>query len=359
MAVSRDAVIAALERVIDPELGRPVTELDMVRGVEIDGGAVSVTIALTVAGCPLRSSFSDQVAEHVGAVSGVEATRVGFDVMTPDERAALTTKLQGGVAARTKGIAVDRSTRVLAVASGKGGVGKSTLTTNLAAAFASLDYRTGVLDADIYGYSIPHLLGITQRPVAVDEMIVPPVRNGLKLMSIGFFLDDNAPVMWRGPMLHRALEQFLSDVHWGELDVLLVDMPPGTGDVAISLGQLLPRAEAMVVTTPQPLAQDVAARAALMAQKTNMRLLGVIENMSSEVFGSGGGAQLAESLGTALLGAVPLDVALREAADAGEPLVWSDPDATASRAIFEVAQAVIAAEREEGVGIKKELPLVG
>ena len=247
--------------------------------------------------------------------------------MTPDERAALTTKLRGGVAGRTKGIAVDRSTRVLAVASGKGGVGKSTLTTNLAAAFSSLDYRTGVLDADIYGYSIPHLLGITQRPVAVDDMIVPPVRNGLKLMSIGFFLDDNAPVMWRGPMLHRALEQFLSDVHWGELDVLLVDMPPGTGDVAISLGQLLPRAEAIVVTTPQPLAQDVAARAALMAQKTNMRLLGVVENMSSEVFGSGGGAQLAESLGTALLGTVPLDAALREAADAGEPLVWSDPDA--------------------------------
>jgi ATP-binding protein involved in chromosome partitioning len=326
MAVSRDAVLAALEHVIDPELGRPVTDLDMVRDVEIDGGAVSVTIALTVAGCPLRSSFSDQVSEHVGAVSGVEATRVGFDVMTPDERAALTTKLRGGVAGRTKGIAVDRSTRVLAVASGKGGVGKSTLTTNLAAAFASLDYRTGVLDADIYGYSIPHLLGLTQRPVAVDEMIVPPVRNGLKLMSIGFFLDDNAPVMWRGPMLHRALEQFLSDVHWGELDVLLVDMPPGTGDVAISLGQLLPRAEAIVVTTPQPLAQDVAARAALMAQKTNMRLLGVIENMTSEVFGSGGGAQLAESLGTALLGAVPLDAALREAADAGEPLVWADPE---------------------------------
>ena len=280
MAVSRDAVLTALERVIDPELGRPVTELDMVRDVEIDGGAVSVTIALTIAGCPLRSSFSDQVAEHVGAVPGVEATRVGFDVMTPDERAALTTKLRGGVAGRTKGIAVDRSTRVLAVASGKGGVGKSTLTTNLAAAFASLDYRTGVLDADIYGYSIPHLLGITQRPVAVDDMIVPPVRNGLKLMSIGFFLDDNSPVMWRGPMLHRALEQFLSDVHWGELDVLLVDMPPGTGDVAISLGQLLPRAEAIVVTTPQPLAQDVAARAALMAQKTNMRLLGVVENMT-------------------------------------------------------------------------------
>lgn len=358
MAVDRDAVLTALERVIDPELGRPVTELDMVRDVEIDGGAVSVTIALTIAGCPLRQSFSDQVAEHVGAVPGVDATRVGFDVMTPDERTALTAKLRGDVEGRSKGIAVDRSTRVVAVASGKGGVGKSTLTTNLAAAFSSLDYRTGVLDADVYGYSIPHLLGIAQRPVVVDDMIVPPVRNGLKLMSIGFFLDDNAPVMWRGPMLHRALEQFLSDVHWGDLDVLLVDMPPGTGDVAISLGQLLPRAEAIVVTTPQPLAQDVAARAALMAQKTNMRLLGVVENMSSEVFGSGGGARLAESLGTALLGTVPLATELREAADNGEPLVWSDPDSPASRATLEIAEAIAASERES-TGMTKSLPLVG
>ena len=359
MAVSRDDVLTALGRVIDPELRRPVTELDMVRDVEIDGGAVSVTIALTVAGCPLRSSFSDQVAEHVGALAGVETTRVGFEVMTPEERAALTAKLRGDVAGRTKGIAVDRSTRVLAVASGKGGVGKSTLTTNLAAAFSALDRRTGVLDADVYGYSIPYLLGITQRPVAVDDMIVPPVRNGLKLMSIGFFLDENAAVMWRGPMLHRALEQFLTDVHWGELDILVVDMPPGTGDVAISLGQLLPRAEAIVVTTPQPLAQDVAARAALMAQKTNMRLLGVVENMTSDTFGSGGGAHLAESLGTTLLGTVPLDTGLRQAADEGEPLVWKSPDAVASRAIMDIAEAVLASEREQGVGIVKSLPIVG
>jgi ATP-binding protein involved in chromosome partitioning len=359
MGISRDDVLSALVKVIDPELGRPVTELDMVRDVEIDGGDVSVTIALTVAGCPLRASFSEQVAEHVGAVDGVERTRVGFDVMTPAERAALTEKLRGGVAARTKGIAVDRSTRVIAVASGKGGVGKSSLTVNLAAAFADLDQKTGVVDADVYGYSIPHLLGISQRPIAVDEMIVPPVRNGIKLMSIGFFLDDNAAVMWRGPMLHRALEQFLSDVHWGELDVLLVDMPPGTGDVAISLGQLLPRAEAVVVTTPQPLAQEVAMRAALMAKKTDMRLLGVIENMTSDVFGSGGGARLAEEIGAELLGTVPLDPALREAGDAGEPLVWADPDAPASRAIVGIAEAILATERERGIGIVKELPLVG
>jgi ATP-binding protein involved in chromosome partitioning len=337
---SRDAILKALEHVIDPELKRPVTELDMVRAVEIDGGDVSVTIALTVAGCPLRSSFEEQVVEHVGRVPGVQRVRLGFDVMSPDEKAALTTKLRGGVAERSKGISVDRSTRVLAIASGKGGVGKSSLTVNLAAAFARLGHRTGVLDADIYGHSIPHLLGITQRPVVVDQMIVPPVRDDLKLMSIGFFLEENAPVMWRGPMLHRALEQFLSDVHWGELDVLLVDMPPGTGDVSISLGQLLPRAEALIVTTPQPLAQEVAARAALMAQKTNMRLIGVVENMTSEVFGTGGGDRLAEQLGVQLLGRVPLDARLRECGDEGEPLVWVEPDSDAAQAIVQIAEAV-------------------
>ena len=220
---------------------------------------------------------------------------------------------------------------MLAVASGKGGVGKSSLTVNLAAAFARLGHRTGVLDADIYGHSIPHMLGITQRPVVVDEMIVPPVEDDLKLMSIGFFLDDNSPVMWRGPMLHRALEQFLSDVHWGELDLLLVDMPPGTGDVSISLGQLLPRAEAVIVTTPQPLAQEVAARAAIMAQKTNMRLIGVIENMTSEVFGTGGGERLAAQIGVPLLGKVPLDLRLRECGDEGEPLVWAEPESETAK----------------------------
>src|ERR671939_624994 len=280
MEPTREAVLGALERVIDPELGRPVTELDMVRDVRVAGGEVAVTIALTVAGCPLRSSFENQVRETVGALPGVTGVSLGFDVMSPDERQALTAKLRGGVNERTKGISLDASTRVLAVASGKGGVGKSTLTANIAAAFARLGHRTGILDADVYGHSIPHILGIHQKPVLVDRMIVPPVARDLKLMSIGFFLDDNQPVMWRGPMLHRALEQFLTDVHWGELDVLVVDMPPGTGDVAISLGQLLPRAEVLVVTTPQPAAQEVAVRAALMAQKTNMRLIGAIENMS-------------------------------------------------------------------------------
>src|SRR5438045_3057972 len=249
MEPSRDEILKALEQVIDPELRRPVTELDMVRDVRIQGGDVTVTIALTVPGWPLRSSVQQQVAQALAPVEGVERVALDFDVMSPEEKAALSAKLRGGVAERSKGISVDRSTRVIAVASGKGGVGKSSLTVNLAAAFSRMGRRTGVLDADIYGHSIPHMLGITQRPVVVDKMIVPPVKDDLKLMSIGFFLDENSPVMWRGPMLHRALEQFLSDVHWGELDVLFVDMPPGTGDVSISLGQLLPRAGAGLVTT--------------------------------------------------------------------------------------------------------------
>src|SRR5581483_7623492 len=222
----------------------------------------------------------------------------------------------------------------------KGGVGKSSLTVNLAAAFSSLGHRTGILDADVYGHSIPHMLGVSQKPVVVDKMIVPPVKHDLKLMSIGFFLDDNSPVMWRGPMLHRALEQFLSDVHWGELDLLLVDMPPGTGDVSISLGQLLPRAEAVIVTTPQPLAQEVASRAATMAQKTNMRLIGVIENMTSEVFGSGGGQRLADEIGVPLLGQVPLDPRLRECGDEGEPLVVADPQSPTAQTILSIAEGI-------------------
>ena len=239
--------------------------------------------------------------------------------MSPEEKAALTTKLRGG--RPEKSISLDPRTRVIAVASGKGGVGKSSLTVNLAVALDALGQSVGLIDADIYGHSIPHMLGIHQRPIVVDKMIVPPVRGRLKFISIGNFMDDNAPLMWRGPMLHRALEQFLSDVHWGELDTIVVDMPPGTGDIAISLGQLLPRAEVLVVTTPQPLAQEVASRAAVMAQKTGLRLLGVVENMTGEAFGSGGGARLAEQLGVSLLGTVPLDPALREAGDSGVPVV--------------------------------------
>jgi ATP-binding protein involved in chromosome partitioning len=358
MSPSREAILTALEQVIDPELRRPVTELQMVRDVRIEGGDVVVVIALTVAGCPLRDSFQKQVAEALAPVSGVERVALEFDVMSPDERAALTERLRGGVTGRSKGLSLDRNTRVLAVASGKGGVGKSTLSVNLATAFAQLGQRVGILDADVYGHSIPHMLGIDQKPVLVDRMIVPPVKGDLKLMSIGFFLDDNAPVMWRGPMLHRALEQFLTDVHWGELDLLVVDMPPGTGDVSISLGQLLPRAEVVVVTTPQPVAKEVASRAAVMAQKTNMRLIGVIENMTGEVFGRGGGELLAEELGVPLLGEIPLDPRLREQGDLGSPLVVADRGSPTARAIVALAEAIDGTRREEGVGIVKALPVV-
>jgi ATP-binding protein involved in chromosome partitioning len=359
MEPSREAVLKALEQVIDPELRRPVTELDMVRDVEIHDGVVALTIVLTVAGCPLRDSFEQQVEAALADVPGVRGFELSFDVMTPEERQTLTQKLRGGAPERDGVIRIPADCRVIAVASGKGGVGKSSLAANLAVALAELGHQVGVLDADIYGHSIPHVLGIRQRPVAVDEMIVPPVKDGLKLMSIGFFLDGNEPVMWRGPMLHRALEQFLTDVHWGEIDVLVVDMPPGTGDVSISLGQLLPRAEVVLVTTPQKLAQDVAARAAAMAQKTNMRLLGVVENMSGDVFGSGGGQELATELGVPLLGTVPLDPALREQGDAGAPVVSARPDSASAREIVAIAQEIEALRRAPAGTVLKPLPLVG
>jgi ATP-binding protein involved in chromosome partitioning len=359
--LDRDTILKALEQVIDPELKRPVTELDMVRDVLVDdGGGVSVTIALTVAGCPLRNSFEEQVARHVGAVPGVTAVRLGFDVMTPDEKASLVTRLRGG--RPEKSISLSPTTRVVVVASGKGGVGKSTLTANLAYALSELGEQVGVLDGDVYGHSIPHMLGVHQRPIAVDEMIVPPVRGDLKLMSIGFFLDDNAPIMWRGPMLHKALEQFLSDVHWGELDTLVVDMPPGTGDVAMSLGQLLPRAEVLVVTTPQPAAQQVAVRSAQMAMKLGMRILGAVENMSylagtgQELFGSGGGQRLADEIGAPLLARIPLDPVLRESADDGRPVFEVAPDSEAAQAISALAGAVAASRAGT---IRKPLTVLG
>jgi ATP-binding protein involved in chromosome partitioning len=361
MSPDRDAILKALEQVIDPELHRPVTELDMVRDVLVeDDGLVSVTIALTVAGCPLRHSFEEQVTRSVGAVEGVTAVRLGFDVMSPEEKSALVSRLRGG--RPEKGISLSPATRVVVVASGKGGVGKSTLTANLAYALSTLGEQVGVLDGDVYGHSIPHMLGVHQRPITVDEMIVPPARGDLRLMSIGFFLDDNAPIMWRGPMLHRALEQFLSDVHWGELDTLVVDMPPGTGDVAISLGQLLPRAEVLVVTTPQPAAQQVAVRAAQMSLKTGMRILGAVENMSylvgtgDELFGSGGGQKLADEIGVPLLARIPLDPALRESADEGNSVLETAPESEAAMAITALAEAIVSSRAGT---IRKALTVLG
>jgi ATP-binding protein involved in chromosome partitioning len=348
--VSEAAVREALVGVIDPEIRRSVVELDMVRDVRIAGPRVDVTIALTTAGCPLRSNLQQQVQERVGAVEGVAEVGVDFDVMTPEQKTALRQRLQGGAGGDQRQISLDPATRVIAVASGKGGVGKSTLTANLAAAMAASGAQVGVVDADIYGYSIPRMLGVEHRPVVVDGMIVPPVAHDLKVMSIGFFTQTDAAVVWRGPMLHRALEQFLSDVHWGELDYLVVDMPPGTGDVSISLGQLLPQPDLLLVTTPQAAAQSVAKRAAEVAAKTGMRVAGVVENMSflecpccgerTYPFGQGGGAALAGELAVPLLGQIPLDAPLREAADGGTPLVIDHPDTPSSRAIAELATVV-------------------
>ncbi len=348
-----DALQAALALVIDPEIRRNVVELGMVDGVDVDGTHVHVTIRLTIPGCPLKSNLEAQVRMHVGAVDGVETVTIGFTHMDEAQRAALRAQLQGG--GRTDGertIAVEERTRVIAVASGKGGVGKSSLTVNLALALQARGLEVGIVDADIYGYSIPGMLGVQQRPVVVDKMIVPPVAHDLKVMSIGFFLDDGGSVVWRGPMLHRALEQFLSDVYWGPLDYLLIDMPPGTGDVGLSLGQLLPRSEAVLVTTPQAAAQRVAQRAAQMVEKLGQPLLGVIENMSSLAcpccgeatypFGQGGGAELAAQLGVPLLGEVPLEPALRSGSDSGEPVFVAHPDDPSSRAIAAIAQRIAA-----------------
>jgi ATP-binding protein involved in chromosome partitioning len=347
--VSEAAIREALAGVIDPELRRSVVELDMVRAVDVRAAHVDVTIALTVAGCPMKADLESQVRGRVGAVEGVESVGVSFDVMTPEQRTALRQRLHpGGDGA--KPLAISQRTRVVAVASGKGGVGKSTVTANLAAALAAGGAEVGVVDADIYGYSIPRMLGITRRPVVVEGMIVPPVNHGLRIMSIGFFLEQDQAVVWRGPMLHKALEQFLTDVHWGELDYLVVDMPPGTGDVSISLGQLLPSPDVVIVTTPQAAAQQVAERSAEVAAKTGMHVAGVIENMSylvcpccgdrSHVFGEGGGRALAERLGVPLLGEIPLDEPLRRAADAGRPLVLEDGDAASARAVADIAAAL-------------------
>jgi ATP-binding protein involved in chromosome partitioning len=350
---SRELIMKALERVIDPELRKPVTELDMVRGIDIEGGDVRVTIALTIAGCPLRDSFQQQVAEVLRDVPGVERIALGFDVMTPEERQALTTKLRGGLQERSKGLSLDASTRVLAVCSGKGGVGKSTLTANLAAALTAEGHPAGALDCDVYGYSIPRMLGVNAKPDVNGERKILPLDSpsGVKVMSIGFFVEENAAVVWRGPMLHKAIQQFLEDVAWDELEYLLLDLPPGTGDVSMTLAQLLPQAKFVVVTTPQPAAQSVARRGAQMATKFDLEILGVIENMSGfttpggerfTIFGEGGGQELADELDVPLLGKVPLSEPLRVHADSGTPLVTAEPDSPASQAIRQAARGIVA-----------------
>jgi ATP-binding protein involved in chromosome partitioning len=353
-APTLDAVQAALATVNDPEIRRPITELDMVKSVDIDGPVVSVTILLTVAGCPMKDRLTKDITAAVTAVGGVERVGVTLDVMSDDQRAALKEKLRGPQATREVPFSKPGSlTRIYAVASGKGGVGKSSVTVNLAAAMAADGLSVGVLDADVYGFSVPRMLGVTQPPTRVDDMILPPVAHDVKVISIGMFVPGNQPVVWRGPMLHRALEQFLTDVFWGDLDVLLLDLPPGTGDIAISTAQLLPNAEILVVTTPQQAAAEVAERAGSIALQTKQQVVGVVENMSwleqadgtrLELFGAGGGAMVAESLGrsigspVSLLGQIPLDVALREGGDNGVPLVLANPDSPAAQALRGIAR---------------------
>src|SRR5690349_24797386 len=353
-----EQVSQALAGVIDPEIRRPITDLGMVKAVEIgDGGVVRVDIYLTVAACPLRDTITRDVTAAVSKVPGVSRVRVELDVMSEQQRKELQTKLRGGKPEKEIPFAKPTSlTKVYAVASGKGGVGKSSVTVNLAAALAAAGQKVGVLDADIYGHSVPRMLGVTGAPTQVEQMIMPPVSHDIKVISIGMFTPGNSPVVWRGPMLHRALQQFLADVYWGDLDVLLMDLPPCTGDVAISVAQLLPGAELLVVTTPQLAAAEVAERAGAIASQTHQRVAGVIENMSylvrahcgeqTEVFGSGGGATVAAALsrlgGTQvpLLGQVPLDVRLREGGDAGMPLVLSDPDSPAALALRKIADEI-------------------
>jgi len=341
MSVTEAEVTTALETVIDPEIRRPITDLDMVDSVAVDGDRVAVTILLTTAGCPLHATITKDVKEAVGKLDGVAAVDVSMGVMDDDQKKALREKLNGGRAEREIPFAQPGSlTRVIAVTSGKGGVGKSSMTANLAAAMAEQGLKVGVMDADIYGFSIPRMLGVEHEPQVIDGMIIPPVGvEGIKVMSIGMFVPDGQAVVWRGPMLHRALQQFLGDVFWGDLDVLLIDMPPGTGDVAISIAQLLPNSEILVVTTPQVAAAEVAERAGSIAGQTRQRVIGVVENMSYllqpdgshlEVFGSGGGASVASRLTAqlgydiTLLGQVPLDIALREGGDTGRPVALGE-----------------------------------
>jgi len=356
MSPTETLVREALGRVLDPEIRRPITDLGMVGAVSVDGPDVSVEVSLTTSGCPMREQLTRDVEREVRAVDGVASVRVALGVMDDAQRAALKDVLRGGRPAREVPFAQPWSlTRVVAVASGKGGVGKSSTTVNLAAAMAADGLRVGVLDADVHGFSVPRMLGVEHAPTRVDDMIIPPVAHGVKVVSIGMFTQGNAPVVWRGPMLHRTLEQFLTDVHWGDLDVLLLDLPPGTGDMAISVAQLLPGAELLVVTTPQAAAAEVAERAGAVAHQTKQPVAGVVENMSwmempdgsrVEVFGSGGGeavvARLGELLGVPvpLLGRVPLDVRVREGGDAGVPLVLSSPEAPAARALREVARVL-------------------
>ncbi|MDO5032013.1 Mrp/NBP35 family ATP-binding protein [Corynebacterium sp.] len=353
-AITEATVREALSRVEDPEIGRPITELGMVKSVAVEGNDIAVEIYLTIAGCPMKNTIEANTRAVLEELEGVGTVSVSLDAMNDEQRRELKAKLRGGQAEPEIPFAKPESTtRVFAVASGKGGVGKSSVTVNLAAALQAKGLKVGIVDADIYGHSVPSLLGSTAGPTVLDdEMLLPPISHGIKHISIGQFVEGNAPVVWRGPMLHRALQQFLADVFWGDLDVLLLDLPPGTGDVALSVAQLIPNAELLIVTTPQAAAAEVAERAGSIAQQTRQRVAGVIENMGAmvlpdgstmDIFGSGGGKVVAQRLSTILgydvplLAEIPLDPALRAGGDAGEPILNAAPESPATTALKSLA----------------------
>lgn len=362
---TKEQITEKLTAVIDPELRRNIVELGMVRSIEIKPeGQVDVTVSLTTPGCPIRSHFQDAVVSQVSSLEGVTGVGVGFDVLSDEEKGTLQqtlgrTKLPQGALAQV--------INVICVSSGKGGVGKSTMTANLAAALQADGHKAGALDCDVYGYSIPRMLGVDAKPdVNGERKIIPPESaSGVKTMSIGYFVENNSAVTWRGPMLHKAIQQFLEDVAWDELDYLLLDLPPGTGDVAMTLAQLLPQAKIAIVTTPQPAAQSVARRSAEMADKVDLEVMGVIENMAGfttpsgetfPIFGEGGGKQLADELGVPLLGTIPLSEELREHADEGRPLVLEKPDSPAGKAIIDTAKRIVASTPRELPMIQAEVP---
>ena len=357
--VTESEVRAALRTVMDPEIGRPIEDIGMLRDIGIDGDAVTVHVLITIEGCPLKDRITQDVTAAVRPLEGVGSVHVELSPMSPEQREALVQQLRGSAPAAGGStpprIQFSPQTAVIAVASGKGGVGKSSITVNIAAALATEGHAVGILDADVWGFSVPRMMGVSGQPVGFNDMILPLEAHGVKVISMGFFVPEETPVIWRGPMLHKAIEQFLGDVYWGDLDFLLCDLPPGTGDVSISLASFLPGASMLVVTTPQEAARKVAERAGKMAERTNLRPLGVVENMSyylcphcgerDDIFGTGGGLEAAETLGVPLMGQVPLLPALREGGDIGMPIVLSQPDASASHALREAATAVARATK--------------
>ncbi len=352
---TEEQVRTALRNVLDPEIGRPIEDIGMLHSIDIQGGDVNVHVLITIEGCPLKDRITNDVTGAITPLEGVERVKVELTPMSPDERQALVENLRGAALGPHAGgpqrtISFPPQTSVIAIASGKGGVGKSSVTVNLAATLVADGHRVGILDADVWGFSVPRMLGVSGQPVGFNDMILPLEGYGVKVISMGFFVPEEQPVIWRGPMLHKAIEQFLGDVYWGDLDFLLCDLPPGTGDVSISLAAFLPGASMLVVTTPQEAARKVAERAGKMAERTNMRAIGVVENMSyylcphcgdrEEIFGSGGGLEAAKTLGVPLMAQIPLVPALRAGGDVGAPLVVTDPDAPASVALKEAAEAL-------------------